>query len=258
MTSRGPLVGFNDNVSHRGASFHVQTEDMGLRRRQITTHLFADGGRIVHTVRRPYEETADGATAAKVQACMKAQHRRVVEDLRGGAFDREIANSTVTEDGRGGYRFVAARPPQAAHRVQTSAVSPYELSSTKPSASSSEPPPSSADGALSDAPPRTMRGPELPELRADDVSAALLVVPSEAAPLEQTTPLLELVAGNVPPSSIPIELDHPSTLRGLGATADRTGAPARRSRPPRFGEAHAPGRRLDQLVSDNLLRKRGG
>ena len=44
-----PLLGFNNNVRHRGRVFHIQTEDSGIRHARIVTHLFADGGRIVRT-----------------------------------------------------------------------------------------------------------------------------------------------------------------------------------------------------------------
>ena len=49
-----PLLGFNNNVRHRGRIFHIQTEDSGVKSERIVTHLFADGGRIIKTARTEY------------------------------------------------------------------------------------------------------------------------------------------------------------------------------------------------------------
>src|SRR5260221_8629349 len=48
-------LGFNNNVQYQGATYHVQTEDSGIDRPHIITHLFADGGRIIKSVRRNYD-----------------------------------------------------------------------------------------------------------------------------------------------------------------------------------------------------------
>ena len=41
-----PLLGYNTNVRHKGKLYHIQTEDSGVNRPHIITHLFADGGRL--------------------------------------------------------------------------------------------------------------------------------------------------------------------------------------------------------------------
>ena len=49
-------VGFNNNVKYGGNVFHIQTEDSGLDRPHIITHLFADGGRIIKSNKRSYDK----------------------------------------------------------------------------------------------------------------------------------------------------------------------------------------------------------
>ncbi len=44
-------VGFNNNVKYKAQTFHIQTEDSGLGKPHIITHLFADGGRILKTTK---------------------------------------------------------------------------------------------------------------------------------------------------------------------------------------------------------------
>ena len=37
---QSPLLGFNNNVRHKGRLFHIQTEDSGVRHPHVITHLF--------------------------------------------------------------------------------------------------------------------------------------------------------------------------------------------------------------------------
>jgi hypothetical protein len=83
-----PLLGFNNNVRHRGRIFHIQTEDSGVRFPRIVTHLFADGGRIVKTARTDYTEHLEKSDmSAVVRGMMKEQHKAMFAALRAGEMD---------------------------------------------------------------------------------------------------------------------------------------------------------------------------
>ena len=83
-----PLLGFNNNVRHRGRIFHIQTEDSGVKFPRIVTHLFADGGRIVKTTRTDYSEHLEKPDmAAVVRGMMKEQHKSMFAALRAGDMD---------------------------------------------------------------------------------------------------------------------------------------------------------------------------
>ena len=43
-------------MKHRGRVFHIQTEDSGVNRPHLITHLFVDGGRIIKSTRSDYAE----------------------------------------------------------------------------------------------------------------------------------------------------------------------------------------------------------
>ncbi len=89
-----PLLGFNNNVRHRGRIFHIQTEDSGIRHARIMTHLFADGGRIVRTTRTEYSEHVGRADMVEVlRALMKEQHKSMFIRLRSGELDDAIADA---------------------------------------------------------------------------------------------------------------------------------------------------------------------
>jgi hypothetical protein len=92
MTSSPPtLTGFNNNVRYRGMRFHIQTEDSGITRPHITTHLFADGGFVIKSLRTDYTEYVDHPDRASlVQRMMRDQHRAVALELRDGKLDVSI------------------------------------------------------------------------------------------------------------------------------------------------------------------------
>jgi hypothetical protein len=84
-----PLLGFNNNVRHRGRVFHIQTEDSGVKSPRIVTHLFADGGRIVKTTRIDYaEHVGQKDMAPVVRKLMKEQHKAMFISLRAGELDQ--------------------------------------------------------------------------------------------------------------------------------------------------------------------------
>ncbi len=83
-----PLLGYNNNFRHKNRVFHVQTEDSGVKRPHIITHLFADGGRIVKSVKTSYVEYVGNPKMVDiVKEMMKQQHKAMIIALRDGQFD---------------------------------------------------------------------------------------------------------------------------------------------------------------------------
>jgi hypothetical protein len=126
-------VGFNNNVKFNGLVFHIQTEDSGLDRPHIITHLFADGGRIIKSHKRIYASEVKRDDIAKyVRALMKGQHMEMAIMLREGRFDEVIAGRAV-----GGMQLFE-EPPRL--EVQKLATKKEERVEAAP-ASRSLPPP---------------------------------------------------------------------------------------------------------------------
>jgi hypothetical protein len=89
--SASPLLGYNNNVRHKGKVFHVQTEDSGIKYGHIITHLFMDGGRILKSVKTSYAEYIGNDRRAEiVREMMKQQHKAMFIALRDGKFDAVI------------------------------------------------------------------------------------------------------------------------------------------------------------------------
>jgi hypothetical protein len=114
-----PLLGFNNNVRHRGRIFHIQTEDSGIKHPRIVTHLFADGGRIVQTARTDYaEHVGQKDMLPIVRRMMKEQHKGMFIALRAGTLDElleKVCGPLTANDGadphQSGETLAAAAPP---------------------------------------------------------------------------------------------------------------------------------------------------
>lgn len=96
MKAPSPLVGFNNNLKHKGCVYHVQTEDSGIKYPHIITHLFADGGRILKSVKTSYSSiVGHPAMAEIVRALMKEQHKAMIIALRQGQFEADGAGEVL-------------------------------------------------------------------------------------------------------------------------------------------------------------------
>jgi hypothetical protein len=85
--------GFNTDVKVGEHVFHVQTEDRGPNHPIIDTVVYQNG-RILHRRASNYEEGADAAPINEedLRRRVEEQHRSVIEALRSGALDAEIAS----------------------------------------------------------------------------------------------------------------------------------------------------------------------
>lgn len=116
-----PQRGYNHNIPHRGRLYHVQSEDSGLKKSHIFSHIFFDGTIIAsnkvdyqsHVGAETNEESGEEADevsaspanespnpgsssgsgeklAAQVIALMQASHKQMIQQLRRGEFDQKI------------------------------------------------------------------------------------------------------------------------------------------------------------------------
>jgi hypothetical protein len=81
-------TGFNTDVTHGERVFHVQTEDRGPQHLAIDTVVYQNG-RILHRHSSTYVETSPEALQQRVEE----QHRSIIDAIRTGSLDAEIAAS---------------------------------------------------------------------------------------------------------------------------------------------------------------------
>ncbi|MBI5495220.1 MAG: PilZ domain-containing protein [Deltaproteobacteria bacterium] len=83
---RSPVVGYNHNILHLGWEFHLQTEDSGVDKAHLITHLF-HAGTILATKKLNYDPTSGPEF---IKDLMQAQHKAVLRELKAGAHDDKI------------------------------------------------------------------------------------------------------------------------------------------------------------------------
>jgi ketol-acid reductoisomerase len=94
--------GFNHNFSYKGAVYHVQSEDGGVRNPVIVTLLYR-GGTILASRKINYADIIRVDNLAQVvEELMKEQHKDMLRSLKNGEFDEVIARylGAATSAGR--------------------------------------------------------------------------------------------------------------------------------------------------------------
>lgn len=77
-------VGFNQNITIKGETYHIQTEDGGRSNPVVTTILFKSGV-IILSKRTDYSDIIKSEKCKEVvRDIMREQHNSVLRDLRAG------------------------------------------------------------------------------------------------------------------------------------------------------------------------------
>jgi hypothetical protein len=259
-----PLLGFNNNVRHRGRIFHIQTEDSGVKNPRIVTHLFADGGRIIKTTRTEYSEhTTRADMQVYVRSLMKEQHKSMFTALRLGELDTLLENVCGPFDqpapAGNAPRPVMTAPPASEALPEPLASEPVPLRSSQPEQET--PPPSSAFGEEerpSEVGRRRKRALSNPNLR----KVAPSVPPPNAAAFELDVaalerlpprpPLPRLDRTPEPPSARPLRKSNPAPARKSPQVPGKAPPPPSLSRPAsRF--AAVPSKSAQSIFGDGAI-----
>jgi hypothetical protein len=235
-----PQLGFNNNVRYRGVVFHIQTEDSGMHRPHVTTHLFADGGRVIKSQRTDYSELIKLTDfTIQLRLLMKEQHRAMFTSLRNGTLDELLTGISL-----------AARP---------SIAPASEAGSEKYLSISPSLPPAGASRGKAVAPPPNV--PAVPRKREPALGAPkdLETRSATGAVAEPALPRAELVPG--------VEAAPANSVASLSPPSSEGGAlPSSRGRAPRpsavfdfapdsgrlFGSASARDASIDEAILNYL------
>jgi hypothetical protein len=88
--SHSPQLGYNHNIPHRGRLYHVQTEDSGVDKAHIFTHVFYDGTIIASNKILYKDKLAVDSLSQVVIGLMQDSHKSMIKSLRGGEYDAKI------------------------------------------------------------------------------------------------------------------------------------------------------------------------
>jgi hypothetical protein len=89
-SSQSPQLGYNHNIPHRGRLYHVQTEDSGVDKAHIFTHIFYDGT-IISSRKTVYKDRLEESPLDPIIiGLMQDSHKSMIRCLRNGEFDEKI------------------------------------------------------------------------------------------------------------------------------------------------------------------------
>jgi hypothetical protein len=153
---RSPQVGYNTNIRHKSKLYHIQTEDSGVDRPYITTHLFVDGGRIIATRKTDYSNFLKEENLEEIiRNLMMKQHKAMAIALKDCVFDKKESQQNppvqVAQEKQPAGRFSFDTLERAAEaRVAESAA--RKSSQTKDTRISAKPAPGTGEYRISNAP----------------------------------------------------------------------------------------------------------
>jgi hypothetical protein len=89
------LVGYNTNISYKGNTYHIQTEDSGVKNPVIVTLLYSKGA-ILASKKTSYSHIIkDPEYKDKVKRLMKEQHKGMIKELLAGKYTGEYTAEEV-------------------------------------------------------------------------------------------------------------------------------------------------------------------
>ncbi|MCH9684721.1 MAG: hypothetical protein K0V04_25015 [Deltaproteobacteria bacterium] len=119
MSSHSPQLGYNHNIPHRGRLYHVQTEDSGVVKAHIFTHIFYDGTIISSRKVEYQQQVAEHSTSSELDsiviALMQESHKTMIKLLRHGDFDDKIVavvGEHPVEDNRASFEPATPERPE--------------------------------------------------------------------------------------------------------------------------------------------------
>jgi hypothetical protein len=112
------LPGYNHNICYKGQTFHIQTEDSGVKHPHIITLLFVSGN-IIARKKRDYQDALGfDRLEDVVREMMQEQHKEMLRELKTGHHDSYLepgaAVEAVVSAAPEGVETPAAPPPPPA------------------------------------------------------------------------------------------------------------------------------------------------
>jgi hypothetical protein len=226
-----PLLGYNNNVRHKGKVFHVQTEDSGVKYGHIITHLFMDGGRILKSVKTSYSEYVENDRMGEiVREMMKQQHKAMFIALRDGKFDAIIDGAEAPSPSTQSFPAAAPVAPPAA---QVEGLSSRTSAASHAAVSQAAAPLAGTSRRTSPMPPlvREEEAPQTLRQSSEELALDIDAVERAAASASPTSPSVRTAADLPPP---PANLFREKPVAGKYRVSSPPSS-------PRVGGASGPG-----------------
>lgn len=98
-------MGFNNDVTYRGLTVHIQTEDHGLASMKVTSQVFFSGA-VLESKTISYAREIEGIDDPeerdeRVRTFMKALHRKFFKRIQSGQYDDQLPLDSAEGSARG-------------------------------------------------------------------------------------------------------------------------------------------------------------
>ncbi len=92
------MTGFNTEIKHKGATFHVQTQDVGPRAKCIESLVYKSG-KLLSSRKAFYTQLLGSPDLReKLQKMMEDQHYTVLKEIVEGKFDHYLTPEEKASD----------------------------------------------------------------------------------------------------------------------------------------------------------------
>ena len=92
------IAGYNTNISYKGDTYHIQTEDSGIKNPVIVTLLYSKGA-ILTSKKTSYAHIVnDQDYKEKIKGLMKQQHKTMIKELLSGRYTGEYTPEEETKE----------------------------------------------------------------------------------------------------------------------------------------------------------------
>jgi len=96
------MKGYNVEINHRGASFHVQTQDVGMRAQYIESLIYKSG-KLLSSRKTFYTQLLNAPQfQEKIATLMSDQHNAILREIAEGKFDHYLTAEDKGENPEGG------------------------------------------------------------------------------------------------------------------------------------------------------------
>jgi len=92
------LAGYNTNISYKGVTYHIQTEDSGIKNPIIVTLLYSKGAILTSKKTNYANIVNDQDYKEKIKGLMKQQHKTMIKELLSGRYTGEYTSEKEAKE----------------------------------------------------------------------------------------------------------------------------------------------------------------
>lgn len=130
------MGGINSAINYKGQSFHIQTQDQGLKSKYIESLIYKSG-KLLSSRKTPYTSLLGSPNLKKeIERLMKNQHKAIIDEISDGKLDHQLGftekSTMTTEKSLGGQPGLPRVEPEGTEKLEIKLVNFSYPSSSAP------------------------------------------------------------------------------------------------------------------------------